>query len=113
MTRAEGSGREAVLHVGAIGPAWGESSSASRSSARRRVSGRGEDLKALVLRKRKVDETVVEALAHELTYDPFASAGELTSRVNARLGRDDLPPANIEAGLEGWLKSCGLSSPRG
>ncbi len=57
----------------------------------------GEDFKAGVTRKRKVDEEVVEAVAHELAHDPFASPGELASRATERLGRDDLTPANIEA----------------
>lgn len=60
----------------------------------------GADFKALVTRKRKVDEGVVEALTHELAHDPLATKAELAQRVNERLGRADLTPANIEAGLD-------------
>ena len=77
--------------------------SANRQAASQHVEdfrASGADFKALATRKRKVDQAVVEAVAHELTFDPLASLGELVSRVNARLKRDDLTPANIEAGLE-------------
>jgi hypothetical protein len=60
----------------------------------------GEDMRAFVLRKRKVDPTVVEGALHELLQTPLASSTELVPRVNARLGRDDLTVANIESALE-------------
>src|SRR5262250_2766249 len=50
----------------------------------------GEDMRAFVLRKRKVDPTVVEGVLHELLQTPLAGPAELGPRVQARLGRDDL-----------------------
>jgi hypothetical protein len=61
---------------------------------------RGEDMRAFVLRKRKVDATVVEAVLAELLHTPLAGPTELVSRVHARLGRHDLRVANIESALE-------------
>src|SRR5262244_3771164 len=60
----------------------------------------GEDMRAFVLRKRKVDPTVVEGVWHELLQTPLAGPTELGPRVQARLGRDDLTVANIECALE-------------
>ena len=60
----------------------------------------GEDLRGFVLRKRKVDETVVEGVLHALLQTPLAGPAELAPRVNAQLGRNDLSVANIEGALE-------------
>jgi hypothetical protein len=60
----------------------------------------GEDMRAFVLRKRKVDATVVEAVLAELLHTPLAGPTELVPRVHARLGRHDLRVANIESALE-------------
>ena len=60
----------------------------------------GEDVRAFVLRKRKVDATVVEGVLHELLQTPLAGPTELVPRVNAQLGRHDLSVANIESALE-------------
>jgi transposase-like protein len=60
----------------------------------------GEDFRAFILRKRKVDTTVVDGVLHELLQTPLAGPTELGPRVNARLGRDDLTVANIESALE-------------
>jgi transposase-like protein len=60
----------------------------------------GEDFRAFVLRKRKVDATVVEGVLHELLQNPLAGPTELLPRVNGRLGRQDLTVANIEGALE-------------
>src|SRR5262245_16779866 len=60
----------------------------------------GADMRAFVLRKRKVDATVVEAVLHELLQTPLAGPTELVPRVNTQLGRQDLTVANIEAALE-------------
>jgi transposase-like protein len=60
----------------------------------------GEDFRAFMLRKRKVDATVVEAVLAELLQTPLAGLTELVSRVNARLGRTDLTAANMEGALE-------------
>lgn len=66
----------------------------------RRFAESGQNLRVYLNRRRKVDETVVQAVAEEVEQDPLASLGELTQRVNAKLNRGDLTPANIEAGLE-------------
>jgi hypothetical protein len=60
----------------------------------------GEDFRAFVLRKRKVDARVVEGVFHEILKTPLAGPTALVSRVNGRLGRMDLPPAHIEGALE-------------
>jgi transposase-like protein len=60
----------------------------------------GEDMRAFVLRKRKVDATVVAGVLEELLVTPWAGPSELVNRVNVRLGRGDLSVANIEAALE-------------
>ena len=60
----------------------------------------GEDFRAFVLRKRKVDAAVVEGVLQELLQTPLAGPTELVPRVNAQLGRDDLTAANIESALE-------------
>ena len=59
----------------------------------------GEDLRAFVLRKRKVDAPVVEAVLAELLQTPLAGPTALVSRVNAPLGRQDLTAANVESAL--------------
>jgi hypothetical protein len=60
----------------------------------------GEDMRAFLLRKRKVDLTVVEGVWPELLQTPLAGPTELVPRVQARLDRDDLSVANIESALE-------------
>jgi transposase-like protein len=60
----------------------------------------GEDFRAFVLRKRKVDATVVEGVLQELLHTPLAGPTELAPRVNAQLGRNDLSVVNIEDALE-------------
>lgn len=60
----------------------------------------GEDVRAFVLRKRKVDATVVEGVLTELLQTPLAGPTELAERVNVRLGRSDLTAANIHGALE-------------
>jgi transposase-like protein len=60
----------------------------------------GEDFRTFVLRKRKVDGTVVEAVLKELLKTPLAGPTELVPRVNAQLGRDDVTAANIDSALE-------------
>jgi hypothetical protein len=59
----------------------------------------GEDFRAFMLRKRKVDATVVDAVLAELLQTPLAGPTELVPRVNAQLGRQDLTVANIECAL--------------
>src|SRR5215813_14245795 len=60
----------------------------------------GEDFRAFILRKRKVDAPVVEAVLTELLQTPLAGPTEVGSRVHARLGRTDLTAANMEGALE-------------
>jgi transposase-like protein len=60
----------------------------------------GEDVRAFVLRQRKVDAAVVEAVLAELLKTPLAGPTDLAARVNARLGRRDLSAANIQSALE-------------
>jgi len=60
----------------------------------------GEDFRAFVLRKRKIDASVVEGVWQELQQTPVAGPAELAPRVNAQLGRHDLSAANIEGALE-------------
>jgi transposase-like protein len=60
----------------------------------------GADMRAFVLRQRKVDATVVEGVLQDLLQTPFAGPTELMPRVNAQLGRHDLTVANIEGALE-------------
>ena len=60
----------------------------------------GEDFRAFVLRKRKVDATVVEAVLAELLHTPLAGPTALVPRVQARLDRHDLRVANIASALE-------------
>jgi hypothetical protein len=60
----------------------------------------GEDVRAFVLRKRKVDAAVVAAVLPERLKMPLASPAEMASRVNAQLGRNDLSAVNIQSALE-------------
>jgi len=60
----------------------------------------GEEMRAFVLRKRKVDTTVVDGVLHELLQRPLAGPTELVPRVQARLARQDVSVANIESALE-------------
>jgi hypothetical protein len=60
----------------------------------------GEDFRAFVLRKRKVDATVVEAVLAALLHTPLAGPTALFPRVQARLDRHDLRVANIASALE-------------
>jgi transposase-like protein len=60
----------------------------------------GEDVRAFVLRKRKVDATVVDGVLQAQLRTPLAGPAELAPRVNAQLGRNDLSAANIEGAVE-------------
>lgn len=59
-----------------------------------------ENLFDYLRHKRKVDPEVVEAVSEELRKHVLIKSGELRSRVNQRLGRDDLTSANIRVALE-------------
>jgi hypothetical protein len=60
----------------------------------------GEDFRAFVWRKRKVDATVVEAVVAAWLHTPLAGPTDLVPRVQARLDRHDLSVAHIESALE-------------
>lgn len=78
-------------------------SSVNRQAASQHVEdfrAGGADLQAVLLRKRKVDAPVVDAVWAELRHAPLLPTEEVRRRVNARLGRTDLSAANIEAALE-------------
>ena len=60
----------------------------------------GEDFGRVLMRKRKVDAEVVDAVLVELRQDPLASVEVLRDRVHRRLGREDLTRENIEAALD-------------
>jgi transposase-like protein len=60
----------------------------------------GEDVRAFVLRKRKVDARVVEGGLHEILKTPLAGPTALVSRVQRRLGRMELTAAHIECAWE-------------
>lgn len=60
----------------------------------------GEDILESLLRKRKVDSAVVDAVRGELERTPLAKVSELRDRVCTGLGREDLSCANIAAALD-------------
>ena len=60
----------------------------------------GEDILAYLQRKCKVDMSVIEAVAEMLRQSPLAPATELCPRVQHRLNRPDLTPANIRAAVQ-------------
>jgi hypothetical protein len=60
----------------------------------------GEDVRAFVLRQRKVEATVVDAVWAERRHTPWAGPTELVVRVHTQLGRQDLTAANIASALE-------------
>ena len=58
------------------------------------------DVTSLLLRKRKVNSEVLDAVLEELLLDPLAKISELSDRVNNRLSRNDISPQNVKAALE-------------
>jgi hypothetical protein len=77
--------------------------SANRQAARQHledVRPCGADWRAFVLRQRKVDAPVVDAVLAELRHTPLAGPTALVSRVNAPLGRQDLTAAKVESAVE-------------
>ena len=60
----------------------------------------GGDFIQFLSHKRKVNEKVVSAVLTELKTDPLASGRDLQTRVNGRLGWDNLSVANINVALE-------------
>jgi len=65
----------------------------------------GGDLGDFLVRKRKVDREVVEAVEAEFRGDVWVGMEALAERVNARLGREDLTASNMVTALDqvsGW-----------
>ena len=60
----------------------------------------GRDMFKYILRKRKVDQSVVQAVQSELKGNIQAKLPELCAKTNERLKRSDLKPSNIQAALE-------------
>ena len=60
----------------------------------------GGDLLRYLSRKRKVDGQVVGVVEQELREDLWVSWSELATRVNDRLGREDLTVGNIVSALD-------------
>jgi hypothetical protein len=83
-----------------LAPLVGSANRQAASQPREDFRQCGEDFRAFVLRKRKGDATVVEAVLVALLQTPFAGPTELLARVQKRLGRNDLDAANIESALE-------------
>lgn len=69
----------------------------------------GENLLTYLQHKRKVDQTVVEAVTEVVRQHPLASAPQLCEQVSSRLGRPDLTPGNMETALEAM--SCRVIRP--
>ena len=59
--------------------------------------------------KRKVDEKVVSTVLTELKTDPLASGRDLQTRVNGRLGRDNLSVANINVNTSKEIQFSALT----
>ena len=66
----------------------------------RRFRESGGNLQHYLTRRRKVDETVVDAVRVEVLESPLRQTSELVTSVNRRLNRQDLNAANIAAALE-------------
>jgi transposase-like protein len=66
----------------------------------RRFRESGGNLQHYLTRRRKVDETVVDAVRIEVLESPLRQTSELVTSVNRRLNRQDLNAANIAAALE-------------
>jgi transposase-like protein len=60
----------------------------------------GQDILNYIRRKRKVDESVIEAVKSELAGNIQAKLPELCLKTNERLGRSDLTTENIQTALE-------------
>ena len=77
--------------------------SANRQAASQHVEdfrACGQEFRAFVRRKPKVDERVVQAVESEVMKKPLLGKAELTRRVKERWGRQDLTASNIGAALE-------------
>ena len=77
----------------------GRANRQAASQHREDVRQCGEDVRAFVLRKRKVDAAVVEGVLHELLQTPLAGPTALVPRVHTRLRRQDLTVATMEGAL--------------
>jgi transposase-like protein len=66
----------------------------------RRFRESGKDLKQYLSRKRKVDETVVDAVRAEILEQPLRQTTELVRPVNQRLKSEDVNASNITTALD-------------
>jgi hypothetical protein len=97
------SGKQGVFSQERIAQAIPDFKGTTRQSVdehERRFRECGQDLKRALTRKRKVDETVVDAVRQEILDAPLRRTTELVNAVNQRLGRQDLNVGNITAALE-------------
>lgn len=97
------SGKQGVFSQERIAQAIPDFKGTTRQSVdehERRFRECGQDLKQALTRKRKVDETVVDAVRQEILDTPLCRTTELVKAVNQRLGRQDLNADNMTAALE-------------
>lgn len=97
------SGKQGVFSQEQIAQALPDFDGDTRQSVddhERRFRESGHDLFAYLTRRRKVDETVVEAARHEILECPLRQTTDLVKSINQRLKRQDLSAANITAALE-------------
>ncbi len=66
----------------------------------RQCEASGTQFRDVLQRKMNVDDTVVDAVEHEVRKDLLASASTLCERVSQKLDRPDLTEATIRAALE-------------
>ena len=96
------SGRHGLFSQAQIGRAIPDFAGTTRQSVEdheRRFRESGEELQQYLTRRRKVDETVVEAVRTEGLASPLRQTTEVVQAVNQRLTRQDLTAANITAAL--------------
>jgi len=97
------SGKQGLFSQEQIAQAIPDFDGSTRQSVddhERRFRESGEDFKQYLTRRRKVDETVVDAVRIEILECPLRQTTELVKSVNQRLHRQDLSAANITAALE-------------
>jgi len=82
-----------------IAEAFGYSDRRNVNNYWREFEACDKDMLNFLVRKRKVDRTVVEAVGEELKGNLQCSLSHLCTQVNDRLGRSDLTPANIRTAL--------------
>jgi transposase-like protein len=93
-------GEGAVYTFQQIAQAFGYKDRQEANNYWRRFWQCGGEFLPYLVRKRKVDQEVVEAVEGELRKKIWSPLTELSQRVNQHLGRKNLTPANMEAALE-------------